>query len=279
MDHFVADDGEEIRLRISGEGPPLVLLHEWASSHRIWEPFVQRFAPSFTVYRWDARGHGGHRPRAPERCTVSRMADDLAALLGRYGVDRPVVVGHSLGALVLWEYIARHGCGRLGRIVILDQSPKLLTGDGWRLGIYGDWTADRNAAFIAGLERDFAGTVLRLVGEGLNARARARHAAGDVSLTRLGAYLRSLDPAPLIACWRSLSDGDWRPVLPQITCPALLIYGADSNYYLPATGEYVRDAVPGSRLVVYAGADHAPHVCFPLRFCDDVEAFAGAGGE
>ena len=34
MDHFTADDGEKIHLKISGDGPPLVLLHGWTSTHR-----------------------------------------------------------------------------------------------------------------------------------------------------------------------------------------------------------------------------------------------------
>ena len=60
MDHFIADDGEKIHLRISGDGPSLVLLHGWTSSHRDWNPFIDAFAPHFRVFRWDARGHGGH---------------------------------------------------------------------------------------------------------------------------------------------------------------------------------------------------------------------------
>ena len=34
MTHFLADDGEKIHVKISGEGPPMVLLHGWTSSHR-----------------------------------------------------------------------------------------------------------------------------------------------------------------------------------------------------------------------------------------------------
>ena len=59
MDHFIADDGEPIHFRASGDGPPLVLLHGWTSSHRDWNPFVEPFATAHAVYRWDARAHGG----------------------------------------------------------------------------------------------------------------------------------------------------------------------------------------------------------------------------
>ena len=110
--HFPADDGEELFVQVTGHGPPVVLLHEWGSSHRVWEPIAHRLIERCTVYRWDARGHAGHRPGPGRPVSIWRMADDLANLLDHFGLDRPVVVGHSMGALTLWAYIGRHGCGR-----------------------------------------------------------------------------------------------------------------------------------------------------------------------
>lgn len=278
LHRFAADDGVEIRVQVSGNGPPIVLLHEWASSHRVWEPIAHRLGDRFTLYRWDARGHHGHGedlPRAdPGNVTVERMADDVACLLDHFQLERPVVVGHSMGALTLWAYIARHGCGRLGRVGIIDQSPKLMTGGGWQLGIYGDWPAERDAAFVAGMRTDFVETVVRLVCCGLNGRARTRFETSHPGIERLRTYLAMLDRAPLIDVWESLSHTDFRPVLPSISVPALLVYGDESNYYLPDTGLYVRSAIPDARLMIYSGADHSPHVAEPDRFAADLSAFA-----
>jgi pimeloyl-ACP methyl ester carboxylesterase len=273
MDSFSATDGAEIRVRVSGSGPPLVLLHEWASSHRIWEPFAHHLASHFTVYRWDARGHGGYRSAAP--VTLTAMADDLAALLAHYQLTGAFAVGHSMGALTLWEYIRRHRGARLGRLCLIDQSPKLTTDAAWRLGIYGDWPVERDAAFMAGLRSDFVGAIVRLIRDGLNCPARDRLAPGQPALARLRTYLEHLDPEPLIEVWPTLSRVDLRPVLPAITVPTLLIYGDQSNYYPPETGVYVRDRIAGSRLIIYAGADHSPHVGQPARFVDDLVGFAG----
>lgn len=272
MDSFAATDGTEIRVRVSGHGPPLLLLHEWASSHRIWEPFAHHLADRFTVYRWDARGHGGGRPAAP--VTLAAMADDLAALIGHYRIDDAVAVGHSMGALTLWEYIRRHGEAGLGRLCVIDQSPKLTTDADWRLGIYGDWPPARDAAFIAAMRTDFAAAIVRLIADGRNRPARDRLAPGQPALARLRAYLAMIDPVPMIEVWPTLSGADLRPVLPTITRPTLLVYGADSNYYPPETGPYVRDRIVRARLVVYDGGDHSPHVGQPARFIDDLVGFA-----
>ena len=271
---FTADDGEDIHVWVTGDGPPLVLLHEWASSHRIWEAFAHHLAPCFTVYRWDARGHGGHPLRSPTPVSLARMADDLACLLDHFALRQPTVVGHSMGALTLWAHVGRHGSAHLGRLCFLDQSPKLVTDADWRLGIYGDWSPARNAAFIAGMKDDFVETVVRLVADGLNRAARMRYDSSHPGIARMRTYLGMLDPAPLIAVWPSLSAADLRPVLPTITCPTLLIYGEESNFYPPPTGVYVQGAIPGSQLTVYAGADHSPHVGQPARFIDDLARFA-----
>ena len=99
LHRFAADDGEEIRTQVAGSGPPIVLLHEWASSHRVWEPIAHRLSDRFTVYRWDARGHHGHGeplpPSSGRPVSVERMADDLASLLhhfqaGTAGGGRPL---------------------------------------------------------------------------------------------------------------------------------------------------------------------------------------------
>ncbi len=277
--HFVADDGERIRVRVSGVGPPMVLLHEWASSHVIWESLVGGLDGHFTVYRWDARGHGGHARSGAEPPSVGRMARDLAGLIEHFDMVRPVVVGHSMGALTLWEYIGRYGCGRLSGICVVDQSPCVVTGDQWTLGIYGDWPAERDATFVANLEADFVETVIGLISFGNNRRARERYETGSSSVQRLRNYLQGLDPQPLIAIWKSLAAADYRPVLPSIDVPALLIYGSESNYYGVETGEYVRRNIPRARLVVYEDADHSPHIARPQRFVADLLRFATEAGD
>lgn len=267
-------DGESLEVAVDGAGPPLILLHEWASSQRVWEPIARRLSDRFTVCRWNARGHGGQRPKSLASMTIARMADDLAELIQTFAPARPLLVGHSMGALTIWEHVARHGCDRLAGLVTLDQSPRLLTDAGWPFGIHGDWSATRDQAFVADLEQDFPETVVRLVSLGLNGAARRRYERGDAAVDRLRRYLAGLDPTPLIAVWRTLTAGDWRPVLPGITVPTLLIHGDESHYYPPATGGVVRAMIPGATLLTYAHADHAPHVAQPVRFVADLRAFA-----
>jgi pimeloyl-ACP methyl ester carboxylesterase len=275
MRSFIADDGQEIHVNVSGAGPPMVLLHEWASNHRVWTPLLKELEAGFTLYRWDARGHGGHPLNGSDPATVHRMANDLAQMLDHFGLDRPVVVAHSMGALTVWEYIDRHGCDRIGKLCVIDQSPRLITDAEWRYGIYYDWPPERDRQFLAELRQDFVETVVRLIALGRNRKARERYESSADGLWRLRAYLATIDPAPLITIWESLTVADYRPMLRRIDVPLLLVCGSESNYYGVETGEYVRDAAPDARLIVYQGADHSPHLGERERFTADLKQFAG----
>ena len=273
MDSFCADDGERIHLKISGSGAPLVLLHGWTSTHRDWNPFLEDFEAHHQVLRWDARGHGGHALRTASVPTVERMARDVHNLLDHYGLEKAVVVGHSMGALTLWQYLRDFGSHRLSRVVVIDQSPKLLTDDDWKSGIYGDFDHRRNARFMHELEGDFAEAVLRLAAFGHNERARAKYLENGSGIETARQRLRALDPRPLIDCWASLSAADYREVLRTIPIPALLVYGGASNFYSTGTAEYVRDSIPNALLHIYDGVDHAPHLWERGRFIRDVLDF------
>jgi pimeloyl-ACP methyl ester carboxylesterase len=275
MNMLTADDGETIHLRISGDGRPLVLLHGWTSSHRDWNPFIEPLAAHFRILRWDARGHGGHAPLTTTVPTVQRMAQDLHLLLTHHDLRDAVVVGHSMGALTLWQYVRDFGCERLGRAVILDQSPRLLTDDTWKLGVYGDFDAQRNEVFMAALREDFAEAVLRLVADGRNRAATQAYEANTEGIQAMRQRLRKLSPAPLIACWDSLTAADYRPVLAQMTIPTLLVYGGESNFYPAETARFVASHLPDARLRVYEGVDHAPHLWRRDAFIEDLLNFSG----
>ena len=123
------------------------------------------------------------------------------------------------------------------------------------------------------LETDFAEAVLRLVAFGHNARARQLYEENGPGIQSARQRLASFDARALIDCWKSLTAADYRDVLPNITVPALLVYGGASNFYSAATAAYVRDHIPDARLHIYPDVDHAPHLWEKERFARDVLDF------
>ena len=273
MTHFVADDGEKIHLKISGDGSPLILLHGWTSSHQEWFPFMHSLNPRHRIYRWDARGHGGHTLAHAGSATVERMAQDLKNLIDHYGLENATAVGHSMGALTLWQYLRDHGTHGLGKLCLIDQSPKLLTADDWTHGIYGNFGVDRNSELVNWLQEDFAEGVLKLTALGLNERAKAKYLENSSGWERSRAGLRAQNPEPLINCWLSLTAADYRDVLAAIPLPTLLVYGGQSNFYRTETAHYVADNIPNAILRIYEGTDHSPHQWQRERFARELLEF------
>ena len=259
---------------VQGTGAPLVFLHGWTSNHREWISYAEPLSDHFSTYCWDARGHGVFNDPPPEPVDVQRMAQDLRDLIEQFQLERPLLIGHSMGALTSWEYIRRFGSDHLSGLVVVDQSPKLITEEDWPHGIYGAFPIERNRNFIARCEADFAETVLRLVGEGNNRNAREEYAEDSSRIQRIRAYLQKLDAEPLIQIWRSLALQDYRDLLPEIRVPTLLIHGDESHFYSVEVAEYLHQRIPNAILHVYEGTDHSPHLWQRERFLQDLRLFA-----
>lgn len=273
MTHFIADDGTKIHLKISGSGSPIVMLHGWTSSHQEWYPFLAALNQKHRVYRWDARGHGGHPIEDDSSATVQRMARDLVNLLEHYQLENVCAVGHSMGALTLWQYIRDFGSKHLGRLCFIDQSPKLLTDTTWQHGIYGDFDHTKATEMMRSLHEDFAEAVLKLTAYGLNHRAREKYISGANGWERSRMALRAQPAGPLIECWASLTAADYRDVLINIDVPSMLVYGGESNFYKPETAHYVAKQISNAILHIYEGTDHSPHQWQRERFSQELMAF------
>lgn len=273
MPHFFADDGAKIHVDISGEGSPIVMLHGWTSSHLEWAPFLGDLTTKHRVFRWDARGHGGHPLGEHAPASAERMAKDLQNMLDHYGLEQVAAVGHSMGALTLWQYIRDFGTKRLSRLCFIDQSPKLITDETWEHGIYGAFDDIKALEMMSWLKADFAEGVLKLTAFGLNQRAREKYLTGASGWERSRTSLRAQDPRPLIDCWASLTAADYRDVLNRIDVPSMLVYGKESNFYRVETAHYVAAQIPNAILHIYEGTDHSPHQWQRERFARELIEF------
>lgn len=265
-----ADDGEQLHVHVSGNGTPVLLLHGWTANHSSWAPLVAPLSQRFQVLRPDARGHGGHALKVNLQPHVQRLARDVINLLDHFAIERVAAVGHSMGALTLWQCVQDFGTARFSHLAFIDQSPKLMTDDSWDGGIYGDFDDARAQRFEADLHTDFVEAVLRLIAFGRNARARETYLRNSSGWRAARAALQTIDPLPVITIWNSLVAADYRQVLPNIDVPTLLAYGTASNFYTEATARFVADHIARSHLSFYEGADHGPHLLQPQRFVGEL---------
>jgi pimeloyl-ACP methyl ester carboxylesterase len=113
-----------LKLAFSDHGrgdPPMVFIHGWACDRSYFDPQVEHFKATHRVVSIDLRGHG--ESDKPEGAyPVSQFADDVAWLIAELRLDRPIVVGHSLGGMIAVELATRHPQSARG-IVMVDPAP------------------------------------------------------------------------------------------------------------------------------------------------------------
>jgi pimeloyl-ACP methyl ester carboxylesterase len=110
-DHEIlqASDGARIAVTREGHGPPVVLLHGWATDRSVWnEVAVGLVDAGHQVVRYDMRGHGRSTVGSGD-LSMARLVADLDTVLKATSVDDAVIVGHSLGSLTALVYLSGAG--------------------------------------------------------------------------------------------------------------------------------------------------------------------------
>ena len=124
----VAVPGGDIRLRIGGSGPPLVLLHGNPQTHCIWHLVAPAMARRFTVVCPDLRGYGESwkPPVSEDHAAYAKreMARDVVAVMDHFGFGRVYLAGHDRGARVAHRLALDHP-DRVERLATLDIVPTL----------------------------------------------------------------------------------------------------------------------------------------------------------
>ena len=112
--------GVGIQYEVMGEGRPVVLLHGFPDSGRLWRHQVPALAQAgFRVIVPDMRGYGGSdKPPAVDAYGIQALAGDVLAVMGDAGVERAHIVGHDWGAAVSWG-LAALASDRVDHLVVL----------------------------------------------------------------------------------------------------------------------------------------------------------------
>lgn len=105
----VHHDGVDLAVWEVGDpaAPPVVLVHGWPDTHRLWLPVVEHLASAVHVVLYDTRGMGLSTCDAPPSgFALPRLAADLVAVVDATSPDRPAhVVGHDWGSVQAWEAV------------------------------------------------------------------------------------------------------------------------------------------------------------------------------
>lgn len=103
---FIDLPGLQVNYEVSGEGPPLVLVHGGGLDLVTWEDMLPHLEPRHRVYRFDMRGFGKTKRLTSDPLSMRGWSNDLLGLIETLHLDRPSVAGWSLGGAVAIELAA-----------------------------------------------------------------------------------------------------------------------------------------------------------------------------
>ena len=117
-------DGVGIEYEVHGAGRPVVLLHGFPDTGRLWRHQVPALAEAgFQVIVPDLRGYGrSDKPEAVDAYSIPLLAGDVMAILAELGIGKAHVAGHDWGAALAWA-IASFAPGNVDHLVVLSVGP------------------------------------------------------------------------------------------------------------------------------------------------------------
>ena len=247
------------------DGPPILFIHGWSMSHLCWaKQYESALAGEFRLVAYDLRGHGmSEAPLEPEHYTDGQLwADDVAAIIGQLGLERPVLVGWSYGGFIICDYVRAHGQDRIAAIDFVAAAVTLgeaafgtLIGPNF-LDHFADATSDDLPTSI----------------QGMRALVRAfpvKPFPPDEVETLLASSMAV--PAQIRSNLMAREiDGD--DVLPTFEVPLLVTQGRSDTGVLPAMAEHVLAICPTAEPSWYEAVGHTAHLEDPDRFNRELAA-------
>ncbi len=266
MRSYLANDGTRLAVDRFGHGPPVILIHGFASSGRIFRYQIAALSAHFTVYTPDLRGHGRSADVA-HGARVARLGRDLHDLIDTIGAPQVGLVGWSMGAAVAWSYLDVFGDGRVAAHAFIDELPFVMEA----VDSLGTDRTQLDPAPFVGLHARFADPAVR-------EKAVQQFISGmlhDVTPVDRLKIMTDARRAAQELCVRQLLDSnatDFRDLIAKLQKPTLFV-GAQKSFFKVAFHDWMHAQVPRSQLAVCQDAGHFVLVEQPAWLNDQLVPF------
>ena len=264
--------GAIVHLRDEGdsEAPPIVLIHGHSEDLHTWNQLAKHLVGSFRVIRFDLRRHGLTGPATDNEYRIENYVSDLSMVIEHLGIDRFILVGHSMGGRISVKYTMGNP-GRVSSLILISASGaprkentpqpmalRLMRNPLGRFLVKRIWS--RNMAKKSLVDMVFDESSIT-----------------DEEIDRM--WELSKYPGSMDAMFREFAEtwGDFNPSeMGGITTNTLLIWGEGDTICPESMGEWYDSHLPNSTMVRLANIGHNPQFECPDRCFDEISSWMRA---
>ena len=248
-------DDVELHYELHGKGKPIVFSHAWLDDSSIWNSQVRHFSKDHTVILYDHRGHGGSdKPKGGEgNYSVQVLSNDMYALLKKLNLEKPILVGFSLGGFASILFSLEHP-DKISKLVLVGVTAKM---------------TPPPSAKLFGILRVFLPyrTFLRML-----CKNRFHKPSKQIVDEELARALR-VDKSVAFECWNELTENyDVRDKVAQLEVPTLIVVGEKDKVNLEAS-RHLNRKIKGSELHIIQDSGHNVMIEKPREFNQILEEF------
>jgi 3-oxoadipate enol-lactonase len=242
--------------------PPLVFLHGIGGAARAWRGQLDFFKDRYRTIAWDMPGYGGSAPLPT--VSIAALAGALQDFLQHVGVTKPILIGHSIGGMIVQQLLAKSPLVA-GAVVLAQTSPAFGKPDG-------DWQKAFIDARLGPLDR--GATLASLASSLVKELVGDDPDPGGMDLAR--DCMAAVPEATYRATMLALMGFDLRNALKSIAVPTLVLSGTkDNNAPAPMMAK-MASYIPSAKYVELDGVGHLANLERPIAFNAAMDRFLKA---
>ena len=253
----------------SGKGPSLVFIHGAFGDAHLWDPQWEHFSASYSLLRYDLRGHGRTGASDLDRYSMATYADDLTYLLDALKIDSPVICGLSWGGGIAQVFALRYP-ERLSGLVLAGSTASMGISLGEKLMRYVLFPRAAMMLVIRTLSREqFVNFSLWLASITLGKKWLNED---ERTLKSIRQCMLQIDRSEYLKIWDAIYTFDLQ-LLEKIHCPTLVLTGERDNKMVKRHAQEILRRIPGAEARVLPSAYHGLTMEQPQAFNQVLEEY------
>lgn len=236
-----------------GEGQPVILIHGWPLSHKMWEYQVEKIVGAgFRCISYDRRGFGDS-DKPWEGYDYDTLASDLNDIITALGLSNTIIIGFSMGGGEVARFIGKYGTANVSKAALISAVPPFMlktddNPDGLDKEVF--------EGFKEEIRKDRAGFLAGFGDKFYNYDKNKDRVSKDQKHFDWSIACRASSKATL-DCVDSFGLTDFREDLKNFDVPTLIVHGDDDEIVpIDIAGKKSKDLIKDNTFEIIEGAPH-----------------------